>query len=71
MKLCKDCRWFIPRGENTPHCGHPAAAFDHTNPVDGVTKQLRWSAEWFRFNHQPCGPDAKLFEPQDAARGFV
>jgi len=79
MRLCKDCRYFLPPGLTsvTPRCGHPKAT--RTSGPDLVTgdppRTFQWWCEWMRNEGAECGPDGNLWEPAGAPqavpnRGF-
>jgi hypothetical protein len=73
MKLCKDCSWIRPQGPDLGWalCGHPAATYTNTSPVDGTERKHRWPCEFMRAASLPCGEDGKLWEPKEAGGGFV
>jgi hypothetical protein len=71
-KLCKDCRW-VERGwwgfvDAVPKCMRGEAI--RLRKIDLVFGQVRLErsdreyAATMRLGGEPCGPDAKLFEPR-------
>jgi len=74
MLFCKDCKfaeraWFQSAFGLDPctwaDCEHPAAY--HTEPPHVVSGKPRSGQQYcavMRLERQPCGPEAKLFEPR-------
>lgn len=74
MKLCKDCRYYIPseapfndeKGQRLwSKCGH-SAAYIENKEVDYVmgsnpSGRNRWCSD-MRDSWGPCGPSGKLFQ---------
>lgn len=63
MKLCKDCKYFVPVGKNIAHtnlCDHPDSfvAIDPIYGDKGVSQ-----AQTMRLDDTRCGHSGKLFEP--------
>jgi hypothetical protein len=72
MRLCKDCRHFIPHPSGDPanvreysKCRLVVDVEAHENVIDGSRVEARYYyADVVRRPIGKCGPDAKLFEPK-------
>lgn len=68
MKLCIECRHFLPAADpkDNARWGKCRASIDkpaHRSPVDGRDNEPTYFyAEIARYSSQPCGPEGKLFE---------
>ena len=67
MKFCKDCKHIIGKRmvglEMDPVCGKVT----HLNLVTGEQEHFTCLAERITHAEGYCGPEAKMFEPKEAA----
>lgn len=73
MKLCKDCRYFMPADDTSvmERCSHRQAVWSAgPDMVTGNPAEEKPSyCMIMRWSNGACGPDGKLWEPKDV--GFV
>ena len=78
LNLCIDCRHLIAseRVINIPgyfcaaaECGHPSAAWEHIDLVDGERSSGIYPCKMARSSHEPalCGAEGRFWE----SKGFV
>lgn len=65
IKLCKDCNNLKSYLDSIFLCKHPEVS-NKRSLIDGHVRYENCSVA--RLSHQPCGPDAKLFEPKPKKR---
>ena len=63
MKLCVDCRQFIPARDDPKHLMAKCGADYSINPVSGE-KTFRYAFEQRVYSTGKCGTDAILFLPK-------
>jgi hypothetical protein len=76
MKLCKDCKWFPPFPPGSPlddqrfaRCWHELARrVPSIDVVVGLSASpSHQMCSTMRFEWEPCGQDARLYEVRDAS----
>ena len=63
MKLCIDCKQFIPARDDPKHLMAKCGADHSINPVSGI-KTYRYAFEQRMYSSGTCQPEAKLFMPK-------
>jgi len=63
MKLCIDCRHFIPARDDPKYLMAKCGADYSINPVSGH-KTFRYAFEQRMYSSGTCQPEAKLFIPK-------
>ena len=75
LRLCMDCRWFLPQGgDKRPKCGHASAILPggtdllHGKPSAPVVLPCHFArSQWGTFG--TCGPGGRFWEPREIGFG--
>ena len=66
MSYCINCTYYDAYHYTAglhPLCRHPKATITRTDPVGGKTRTFQGECRTMRYEGQPCGEEAALFEP--------